>query len=40
MILRKHQPMCAFCGSEENIISYKNQLVCKICVVELGEQDD
>jgi len=40
MILRKHQPMCAFCGSEDNIISYKNQLICKNCVIELGKEED
>ncbi len=40
MILRKHQPMCAFCLSEENIISYKNHLICKDCVIELGLKKD
>ncbi|MBN2851293.1 MAG: AbrB family transcriptional regulator [Clostridia bacterium] len=40
IILRKHQPMCAFCQSEENIISYKNQLICKNCVNEIGDTEE
>jgi len=38
IILRKHQPMCAFCSSEDDIISYKGQLICKDCVNELGKK--
>ncbi len=37
IILRKHQPSCIFCGSNENITFYKHKLVCRQCLSELSE---
>lgn len=32
IVLKKHKPGCIFCGSEEGLIEFENQIVCKTCV--------
>ena len=31
IVLKKYQPNCVFCGNSENLIEYKNKLVCEKC---------
>ena len=31
IVLTKYEPNCAFCGSTENLVDYKNKLVCEEC---------
>jgi transcriptional pleiotropic regulator of transition state genes len=31
ILLKKYEPACTFCGSLEDIIDYKNKLVCGEC---------
>ena len=38
VILKKYQPGCIFCGSVEDIISYKGKKICKGCKKELIEK--
>ena len=35
IILKKYEPNCIFCGSIENLIEYKDKLVCEKCSKEL-----
>ncbi len=35
VILKKYRPACIFCGSAEDIITYKGQSVCQACLNEL-----
>ncbi len=35
VIIKKYRPACIFCGSADNIISYKNSNVCESCLDEL-----
>jgi len=37
VILRKYEPNCHFCGSSHNLISYKENLICRHCLKELAE---
>lgn len=32
IILRKIESNCIFCGSEKNLITYKDKLICKKCL--------
>ena len=36
IILRKFQPNCIFCGSTENLVEYKDKLVCDKCSKQLN----
>ena len=36
IILKKFEPNCVFCGSTENLVEYKDKLVCKKCSKELN----
>ena len=31
IVLKKYQPNCVFCGNTENLVEYKNKLVCQKC---------
>lgn len=31
IILTKHKNLCAFCGCEDNIISFKGKFICNNC---------
>ena len=37
IVLKKYIPVCVFCGSEDELISYKSKYVCKSCAGELGK---
>lgn len=37
IILKKYEPNCVFCNSTENLIEYKDKLVCKNCSKQLNE---
>lgn len=37
LVLRKYRKRCAFCGSEENIISFKEKYICSSCISELSK---
>lgn len=32
IILRKYEPCCTFCKSEEGVVEFRNRLVCKNCI--------
>ena len=32
LVLKKYNPRCVFCGSDENCIEYSGRLVCKNCI--------
>lgn len=31
IILKKYQPACIFCGNADDVIYYKNKLICRSC---------
>ncbi|MBQ8526055.1 MAG: AbrB/MazE/SpoVT family DNA-binding domain-containing protein [Clostridia bacterium] len=35
VILEKYRPSCIFCGSSEEIVSYKDKNICSVCIAEL-----
>lgn len=35
IVLKKYEPNCVFCGSTENLVEYKDKLVCNKCSKEL-----
>lgn len=35
IVLKKYEPNCIFCGSTEDLIEYKDKLVCKKCSAQL-----
>ena len=35
IVLKKFQPSCVFCGSEEEVDEYKGKYICQNCLVEL-----
>ena len=35
IILKKYEPTCVFCGSHEDITSFKERRICKACINEL-----
>ena len=35
VVIKKYRPSCVFCGSDENLIEYKDQSVCPDCLEEL-----
>lgn len=37
VILKKYEPECTFCGSDTDVINFKNKNVCKKCIGELSE---
>lgn len=36
IVLKKFEPNCVFCGSTDNLIEYKNKLVCNNCSKQLN----
>ena len=36
IILKKFEPNCVFCGSTENLVEYKDKLVCDKCSKQLN----
>ncbi len=39
IILKKYTPCCIFCGSDKNVIDFKDKLVCAACRKALSAQD-
>ncbi len=37
IILRKHQPNCALCGSGTELVEYNGRPICKACIKEMAE---
>lgn len=35
IMLQKYQPSCIFCGSSDNVSSYKNKNICASCLTDL-----
>ena len=35
IILKKYEPACIFCGSADEVISYKGKNVCRACLDEM-----
>jgi len=36
IILKKYEASCIFCGSADDVVTYKNKKVCKSCIEKLG----
>ena len=36
IILKKYQPCCHFCASEEELVDFKGKKICTLCLAELG----
>ena len=37
IILTKYRPACHFCGSVDNVVEFKDKIVCKSCIGELSK---
>lgn len=37
IVLQKYEPACIFCGSADNVITYKGRNVCEECRKELNK---
>lgn len=37
IILKKYQPCCIFCGNASDVVNYRDKLVCKHCLEEIGK---
>ena len=37
IVLKKYEPNCIFCGSTEELVEYKNKLVCGNCSKQLND---
>ena len=35
IVLKKYEPTCTFCGESENVVTYKDKIICKSCLEEL-----
>lgn len=38
IVLRKHENSCVFCGSTENLKSYKTKDICAKCILQLKSE--
>ena len=38
IILKKYSPCCIFCGSDANVVNYRNKMVCANCAAELKRE--
>lgn len=36
LILRRHEPLCIFCGSGENLIAQNGKNICRACAEKLA----
>lgn len=39
IILKKYEASCIFCGSADDVVTYKNKKVCKACIEKLGNAE-
>ena len=35
VILKKQHPVCVFCNSKQELVTYRDKLVCKVCLIAL-----
>lgn len=35
VIIKKYRPACIFCGSADDVINYKGQIICSSCLNDL-----
>ncbi len=40
IVLRKFEPNCIFCGSNKNLSSYHEKLICKDCSSKIGKLNE
>lgn len=38
VVIKKATDQCTFCGSEENLISFKDKFICKSCLSSLSSK--
>lgn len=36
MIIRKYHKTCAFCNGQKELFQFKDKLICKECLIEIG----
>ena len=39
IILKKFEANCIFCGSADDIVTFKNKKICKSCIEKLANED-
>lgn len=37
IIMKKYAPSCIFCHSEEKLVEFNGQKICRCCAAEIGE---
>jgi len=40
IILKKYQPSCIFCDNCDNVVDYKDKMVCPECIKELAQTQE
>lgn len=36
IVLRKYEPACVFCGSDQDLVTYREKNVCSACIEAMG----
>ena len=39
IVLKKYRKRCALCGSEENLVTFKDKHICRSCIAELSRTE-
>ena len=39
IVLKKFEPNCIFCGKTNDLVEYKQRLICKKCIEKINELD-
>lgn len=39
IILKKYESNCIFCGNSKNLTTYKDKLICKKCLEDIGKNN-
>ncbi|MBO4423577.1 MAG: AbrB family transcriptional regulator [Clostridia bacterium] len=37
IVIKKYHPSCVFCGSTENVIEFREKLLCRSCIAEISK---
>lgn len=37
IVLKKYEPACIFCGSADNVINFKDKIICSECISIMNE---
>lgn len=40
IIIKKHKISCIFCGSSKNIVEFKNEYICKDCLINIIDSEE